>query len=621
MAKELLLVLYSRPGCHLCEVAKEALQPVLRRYRVRLEERNVENDPAWERDYGHQVPVGMIGDRKLFKYRIDPRRLECAIQARLGRKAMFRPLLILALSLPIAAQALATQVRSAAELHGFSLRGGGEGVLLDGWADHTIIARTNPDGSVQLVCLQGDEHIAAALSRRHDDSVGESARDAPAADRASAVTINATLVVDPEITAGADAGGRVLLYTPDPIEPGSSRSHFDPAARPNLLMEPFISPDLSVNDVDLSKHAMRDMGWRTGSFDARIDFSDGPGAGFNDAALGEMRRAALQFVVDTWQRILGSSVTVNVETRFREMTCSEDGGAVLASAGPRFVFRDVPGGLPGVWYPGPLAESLASSNLSLADDSDPVAADLVMSFNSAIDNGCLGAGRAGFYYGLDDDVPAGQSSFITVALHEMAHGLGFTGLSDLQSGRLFQGAPDIFTTLTYDNKKDKTWDQLTDGGRRKSAVRTGEVAFAGDRTRRRARRLLEGSIVVRINSPRSLADTHVVGTAAFGPPLDETGVTADLVLVDDATASPTLACAPLINADAVAGKIAVLDRGDCFFVVKVKNAQDAGAVGVIVVNNVAGSAVNMGGDDGSIDIPSVMVDRRTGARIKRRLTK
>ena len=71
MAKELLLVLYSRPGCHLCEVAKEALQPVLRRYRVRLEERNVENDPAWERDYGHQVPVGMIGDRKLFKYRIE----------------------------------------------------------------------------------------------------------------------------------------------------------------------------------------------------------------------------------------------------------------------------------------------------------------------------------------------------------------------------------------------------------------------------------------------------------------------------------------------------------------------------------------------------------------------
>lgn len=86
MARELVLVLYSRPDCHLCEVAKEALGPILRRYSVHLEERNVENDPAWEQEYGHQVPVGMIGDRKLFKYRIDPRRLESAIQARLGGK-------------------------------------------------------------------------------------------------------------------------------------------------------------------------------------------------------------------------------------------------------------------------------------------------------------------------------------------------------------------------------------------------------------------------------------------------------------------------------------------------------------------------------------------------------
>lgn len=77
------LVLYSRPGCHLCEVAKDAVAPLLRRYRVILEERNVEDDPAWERSFGTSVPVGVIDNRKVFKVRVDVPRLERAIKARL----------------------------------------------------------------------------------------------------------------------------------------------------------------------------------------------------------------------------------------------------------------------------------------------------------------------------------------------------------------------------------------------------------------------------------------------------------------------------------------------------------------------------------------------------------
>ncbi len=42
------------------------------------------------------------------------------------------------------------------------------------------------------------------------------------------------------------------------------------------------------------------------------------------------------------------------------------------------------------------------------------------------------------------------------------------------------------------------------------------------------------------------------------------------------------------------GKIAVIRRGDCPFVDKVKNAQDAGAIAVIIMNNVAGEPVPMG---------------------------
>lgn len=77
------LVMYSRPGCHLCEVAKEAVAPLLRRYGVILEERNVEDDPAWERSFGNSIPVGVIDSRKVFKFRVDVPALERAIRARL----------------------------------------------------------------------------------------------------------------------------------------------------------------------------------------------------------------------------------------------------------------------------------------------------------------------------------------------------------------------------------------------------------------------------------------------------------------------------------------------------------------------------------------------------------
>jgi hypothetical protein len=56
-----------------------------------------------------------------------------------------------------------------------------------------------------------------------------------------------------------------------------------------------------------------------------------------------------------------------------------------------------------------------------------------------------------------------------------------------------------------------------------------------------------------------------------------------------------------------AGKIALIDRGVCTFVAKVKKAQDQGALMVIVANNIAGPPVAMGGSDPTIVIPSVMV--------------
>jgi Zn-dependent metalloprotease len=122
--------------------------------------------------------------------------------------------------------------------------------------------------------------------------------------------------------------------------------------------------------------------------------------------------------------------------------------------------------------------------------------------------------------------------------------------------------------------------------------------------------------VLTINSPANIAGDYPAAGAAFGPALTETGVTGDVVLADDGASPGSDACTALVNGSAVNGKIALIDRGSCAFTVKVKNAQNAGAIGVVVANNVVGPPAPMGGADSTITIPSVMVSKSTGDLIK-----
>ena len=63
------------------------------------------------------------------------------------------------------------------------------------------------------------------------------------------------------LTAGRDpANGRVQLFAPNPVQSGSSVSHFTNAASPNLLMEPFINTGIPLT-LDLTRQQMRDIGW------------------------------------------------------------------------------------------------------------------------------------------------------------------------------------------------------------------------------------------------------------------------------------------------------------------------------------------------------------------------
>ena len=122
---------------------------------------------------------------------------------------------------------------------------------------------------------------------------------------------------------------------------------------------------------------------------------------------------------------------------------------------------------------------------------------------------------------------------------------------------------------------------------------------------------------IAVNAPASVAGELGMVEGSFTTSLASLGsVTAQVAATD-----PPDACDSLRNTAQINGKIALIDRGTCFFVDKIRAAQTAGAIGVIMVNNVDGPPIVMGGsgDASDIKIPGVMIARADGARLRAQL--
>lgn len=122
-----------------------------------------------------------------------------------------------------------------------------------------------------------------------------------------------------------------------------------------------------------------------------------------------------------------------------------------------------------------------------------------------------------------------------------------------------------------------------------------------------------------VNAPAVISGTYGQGRADFGPVLQTPGVTAPIVQaidVADANGPSTLdGCTPPLND--LTGAIALIDRGDCLFVEKVQNAEAAGAVGVVIANNVLTPVLVMAAtSDPGIGIPSLIVSQVDGILIR-----
>ncbi len=69
------ITLLTRPGCHLCEYAREALERVTAVTGVGWVEVSVESDPELEREYGERIPVVLLDGVEHDYFRVDEARL------------------------------------------------------------------------------------------------------------------------------------------------------------------------------------------------------------------------------------------------------------------------------------------------------------------------------------------------------------------------------------------------------------------------------------------------------------------------------------------------------------------------------------------------------------------
>ncbi len=353
---------------------------------------------------------------------------------------------------------------------------------------------------------------------------------------------------------------------------------------------------------------------------------DDPGEGFNDptpiapiggnpgTTVGQQRLNLFQFAADRWGAILDSSIEIKINANFDPLTCTAT-SAVLGSAGAWTVFSDFPNApAANTWFSSALANKLAGEDL------DPAEPDIGATFNSSLNGNPACLNGATWYYGFDNNEGLNQTDLLPVLMHEFGHGLGFQSFVNKLTGVLLQGLPDQYLIWMLDNSTDKQWKNMTNAERALSTKNGRRVVWNGPNLLAAAPGYLAaGTATLFATSPASLARRYLVGEATFGPTLSTTPLVGNLLYANDSSGNGD-GCEPYA-AGTFTGRIAVVDRGICIFPIKVKNAQDAGAIAVIVADNAAGTPpAAMSGTDPTITIPSVRITLTDASAFKSALS-
>lgn len=176
---------------------------------------------------------------------------------------------------------------------------------------------------------------------------------------------------------------------------------------------------LPYRDSPMAKHHKGIGLVRVNAFSYRpyervADLGDTPTATFQVTYIGTWpadAKAAFEYALSIWGNLLNSPVPIRVSAEYADLP-----GDTLGQAGAEFIWANFTGApLPDTWYGDAIADKVAGLDL----DPDPTVFDIGAQFDST--PGAI------WYFGTDARPPADTVDFVSVVLHELAHGLGFSG--------------------------------------------------------------------------------------------------------------------------------------------------------------------------------------------------
>ena len=346
---------------------------------------------------------------------------------------------------------------------------------------------------------------------------------------------------------------------------------------------------------------------------------DAAGVGFNDATpatpiggnpgttLGAQRLDALQYAAAAWGAALDSTVPVVILARFSAgPTCAGEPAAVAFTN----VHRNFTGApFLNTHYLPALANKLAGTDL------DPFSPDFELYV-------CVPA--SSFYLGLDDNHGA-QIDLVTALLHQIAHGLGFWNLTAASSGAFLFGFPSVWDHFILDNTTGELWIDMTEAERSASVRNFRHVVWTG------ANVTAAVPGVYALDYPRlviggpeggAAAGEYAGAAATFGAPLVPTPLIDQLMpaLLDGNGFGGACAALGSLDALAVQGNVALIERGGCADVVQAKNVQNAGAIAAILIDDTPTvPPPSPTGADPTVTIPAIAISQADGETIKAQL--
>ena len=189
-----------------------------------------------------------------------------------------------------------------------------------------------------------------------------------------------------------------------------------------------VEPSLVPLSIDLQERLMADA--RTATIN--VTYHDYP----------PQAQAAFDYAVKIWESLIVSTVPITVDAFWRPL-----GPNILGQAGSNNFWRNTPGAQPNTWYTVALANQLAARDLS------PGETDMTSTLSSTFN----------WYFGTDGKTPADQVDFVTVALHELLHGIGNIGFIDYNNGQGRWG---------YDTGFPGSYDRFIKNGNGQSLLNT-----------------------------------------------------------------------------------------------------------------------------------------------------